>query len=56
MPEGPKAIKREDLSGIKKFILDEEERIKGIQIIGKASLKGGLYLTLLSHKIHPLIT
>ncbi len=56
MPEGPKAIKREELSGIKKFILDEEERIKGIQIIGNASLKGGVYLNLLSHKIHPLIT
>lgn len=45
-PEGTDSVKEEDISGIKKFILDEDKRVKGIQIIGNEALKGGLYLNL----------
>ncbi len=46
-PEGTGSVKREDSAGIKKFIFDEDNRLKGIQIIGNEALKGGLYLNLL---------
>lgn len=50
-PVGTGSIKRQDSSGIKKFIFDEDNRVKGIQIIGNEALKGGLYLNLLGRSL-----
>ncbi len=49
--EGERVIKREDPSGIKKLILNEDNQLRGIQIIGPASLKGGVYLSILGKKV-----
>lgn len=50
-PEGTSSAKKEDGSVIKKFIFDEDNRVKGIQIIGNEALKGGLYLNLLGRTL-----
>lgn len=50
-PEGSVSVKKEDSSGIKKFILDDNNTLRGIQIAGKEALKAGLYLNLLGRTL-----
>lgn len=46
-PDGIRSVKIEDSSGIRKLLLNEDNVVKGIQIIGSYSIKGGIYLNLL---------
>lgn len=50
-PLGVRTIKKQDISGVKKIVLDDNDTVKGIQIIGKEGLRGGLYMNLLGRKV-----
>lgn len=50
-PLGVSTIKRQDISGVKNIVLDDNDTVKGIQIIGNEGLRGGLYMNLLGRKV-----
>lgn len=50
-PDSIRSVKIENTSGIRKLLLDEENVVRGIQIIGSYSIKGGIYLNLLNRRL-----